>query len=230
MSWGVGLGSSIRKTDLPWVVSFDSHHRNYPAVSTVRHPENFFAQPSNDQMQVLSARLGLSSANPVAAGLAAYSKMLETLDGLLGPADRTSSQWTGFGRIDIEVRRPPFNYPRRNWRPFEFTGRWIDAIIGDVRHSQLRVKPNRWRVGTRPMGSFCDSQPDGRHARFQSDTTSETPKPRHLQPTNKPSMSIPGDSFHKSWWIRDTASPSAIPHDLAPEVIPMNISTRRWNR
>ena len=37
-------------------------------------------------MQVLSARLGLYSANPVAAGVAAYSGMLQTLAGLLGPA------------------------------------------------------------------------------------------------------------------------------------------------
>jgi hypothetical protein len=29
--------------------------------------------------------------------------MLETLDGLLGPAPRTASQWTGFGRIDWQA-------------------------------------------------------------------------------------------------------------------------------
>ena len=66
----------------------------------VKHSDSFFAQPSNDEMQVLSARLGLSSANPVAAGVAAYSDMLNTLDGLLGPAPRSAAQWTGFGRID----------------------------------------------------------------------------------------------------------------------------------
>ena len=51
-------------------------------------------------MQVLSARLGLSSANPVAEGVQAYSKMLESLAGLLGPAPRTSQHWSGFGRLD----------------------------------------------------------------------------------------------------------------------------------
>jgi len=66
----------------------------------VKYPAEFFAQPSNDQMQVLSARLGLGGTNPVAEGLAAYSKMLETLDGLLGPAPRTAVQWVGFGRVD----------------------------------------------------------------------------------------------------------------------------------
>jgi hypothetical protein len=54
-------------------------------------------------MQVLSARLGLSSVNPIAEGLDTYSGMLNTLDGLLGPAPRTSSQWIGFGRLDKTV-------------------------------------------------------------------------------------------------------------------------------
>ena len=51
----------------------------------MRTPDEFFAQPSNDLMQALSARLGLSSTNPVAEGIAAYSKLEETLAGLLGP-------------------------------------------------------------------------------------------------------------------------------------------------
>ena len=135
MRWGVGVGSSIRRNRFAWVVSFDSHRRNYPAVSTVRHPENFFAQPSNDQMQVLSARLGLSSANPVAAGLAAYSKVLETLDGLLGPADRTSVQWTGFGRIDMKIADRHSISVEATGANLNSPGRGIHARIGDVRHT-----------------------------------------------------------------------------------------------
>jgi hypothetical protein len=99
--WGLGAGGRIRRNRLFWFAALDSDQRNDPGVSAVKHPENFFAQPSNDQMQVLSARLGLSSTNPVAEGLAAYSTMLQTLDGLLGPAPRTSAQWKGFGRIDF---------------------------------------------------------------------------------------------------------------------------------
>lgn len=98
--WGAGLGGVIRRDLLFWFASIDGFHRSNPGVSTVKHPDNFFAQPSNDQMQVLSARLGLSSANPVAAGIAAYSPMLETLAGLLGAAPRTSSRLRGFGRLD----------------------------------------------------------------------------------------------------------------------------------
>jgi hypothetical protein len=102
-TWGLGLGSRILREKLFWFAAVDSYQRNDPGLSTVKTPDEFFAQPSNDQMQVLGARLGLSSVNPVGAGLAAYSPMLETLDGLLGPAPRTATQWTGFGRLDWEA-------------------------------------------------------------------------------------------------------------------------------
>jgi len=51
-------------------------------------------------MQLLSAQLGLSGADPVSEGAGAYSKLLESLAALLGPAPRTSTQWSGFGRFD----------------------------------------------------------------------------------------------------------------------------------
>jgi hypothetical protein len=101
-TWGLGLGSRIRREKLFWFAAVDSYQRNDPGLSTVKRPDEFFAQPSYDQMQVLGARLGLSSANPVGVGLAAYSPLLETLGGLLGPAPRTATQWTGFGRLDWE--------------------------------------------------------------------------------------------------------------------------------
>jgi hypothetical protein len=99
-TWGVGMGREIRRDKLFWFAALDRYQRNDPGLSTVRTQDEFFAQPSNNQMQVLSARLGLSSTNPVAEGLAAYSKLEETLAGLLGPAPRTSSQWVGFARLD----------------------------------------------------------------------------------------------------------------------------------
>lgn len=102
-SWGIGLGSHLHRDKLFWFAALDGYQRNDPGLATVKHPDQFFAQPSNDQMQVLSARLGLSSSNPVAAGLAAYSKLLEKLAGLLGPGPRTATQWTGFARIDWEA-------------------------------------------------------------------------------------------------------------------------------
>ncbi len=101
--WGIGLGSQIRRDKLFWFGALDSYRRNDPGLSVVKHPDEFFQQPSNDAMQVLSARLGLSSVNPVAEGLQAYSTMLETLDGLQGPAPRTAAQWVGFGRLDWDA-------------------------------------------------------------------------------------------------------------------------------
>ncbi len=102
-TFGAGTGGRIRRNKLFWFGAVDGSRRNDPAMPFVRHPDKFFAQPSNDEMQVLSARLGLSSVNPVAEGLGAYSKMLETLAGLLSPAPRTSTQWVGFGRIDWDA-------------------------------------------------------------------------------------------------------------------------------
>jgi hypothetical protein len=101
--WGFGVGGHIRSDKLFWFAALDSYSRNDPAISSVKHPVQFFAQPNNDQMQVLSARLALPAANPVAEGVAAYSKMLNTLDGLLGPAARTGAQWVGFARFDGQL-------------------------------------------------------------------------------------------------------------------------------
>ncbi len=101
--WGIGVGSMFKPKKIFWFGALDRESRNDTGLATVKNPAEFFAQPTDDQMQVLSARLGLSSVNPVAEGLAAYSKMLETLDGLLGPAPRTSNQWVGFGRLDWQA-------------------------------------------------------------------------------------------------------------------------------
>jgi len=108
ITWGIGAGSHILRNKLFWFAALDNNQRNDPALSTVKHPylcanppqctgqTGFFAQPANDQMQLLGAQLGTSTS----AALAKYSQMLETLAGLLGPAPRVSSQWAGFGRID----------------------------------------------------------------------------------------------------------------------------------
>lgn len=100
LHWGLGAGGRYHTRNLFWFAALDQAQRTDPGVSMVRHPENFFAQPTNDSMQVLSARLGLSSADPVVAGVAAFTPMLQSLAGLLGPAARSSSQWTGFFRGD----------------------------------------------------------------------------------------------------------------------------------
>ncbi len=100
MTWGFGAGSLIHGAHLSWFSALDGSETNDPAVATVKHPENFFAQPASNEMQVLSARLGMSSLNPVAEGLSAYSGTLEQLSGMLGPTPRTAKQWSGFGRLD----------------------------------------------------------------------------------------------------------------------------------
>ncbi|HWE85255.1 MAG TPA: carboxypeptidase-like regulatory domain-containing protein [Terracidiphilus sp.] len=124
-TFGIGAGGALQRKRLAWFAAFDGDLRDNPGVSTVRHPENFFAQPSNDEMQVLSARLALSSSNPVAEGLAAYSPMLESLAGLLGPAARTSKQGNGFVRLD-------WNTAERHKFTLEGTGATSDAPGGGM--------------------------------------------------------------------------------------------------
>jgi hypothetical protein len=96
--WGVGVGRQIRRDRLFWFAALDSSHRNDSGVATVKHPDLFFALPTNDRMQVLGAQLGSGS-----LAIPRYSQMLETLSGLMGPAARTSAQWVGFGRVDWDL-------------------------------------------------------------------------------------------------------------------------------
>jgi len=109
-TWGAGLGGRIRRDKLFWFGALDGYERNDPGLAMVKHPDLFFAQPSNCQMQVLAVRLDLAAQGPpnncvsgLVAGLTAYSGMLQTLAGLLGPAPRTALQWVGFGRLDWEA-------------------------------------------------------------------------------------------------------------------------------
>ncbi len=121
--WGAGIGGVLHRAHLFWFGALDGYQRRNPAVATVKHPDNFFAQPGNDQMQLLSAQLGLSSADPVGEGVAAYSKLLESLATLLGPAHRTSTQWSGFGRVD-------WNTGERHRLTFEASGASLDSPGG----------------------------------------------------------------------------------------------------
>ena len=59
--WGIGMGSRIRRDKLFWFAALDSYQRNDPGLATVKHPARSVLhrlQPSNAQMQLLSAQLG----------------------------------------------------------------------------------------------------------------------------------------------------------------------------
>jgi hypothetical protein len=106
--WGFGAGGALRRERLFWFAALDGLNRNDPGLATVKNPAEFFAQPANDQMLLLCARLGLSTPGPEGGPgncpmdkvVAKYSQLLETLDGLLGPSARTAAQWVVFARID----------------------------------------------------------------------------------------------------------------------------------
>jgi hypothetical protein len=100
---GIGIGRQIKRDKLYWFAAFDGLYANDPAVATVRHPADFFAEPSEAQLTVFAALLNLPSADPWDEGAAAYSAGLEQLAGLLGPVPRTSNQSQLFGRIDWQI-------------------------------------------------------------------------------------------------------------------------------
>jgi hypothetical protein len=145
--WGAGVGGVLHKRHLFWFAALDGSERNDPGVATVKHPDNFFARPSNDQMQLLSAQLGLSSVDPVTEGLAAYSRLLETLSGLLGRAQRTSSQWIGFARIDGSVaERHHFTLEATDARLNSPGGGFSRAAERYGTHSFGNLHATNWRV------------------------------------------------------------------------------------
>lgn len=118
--WGVGMGSRIRRDKLFWFGAVDSSRRNDPGVAMARESigsyvegdgsslcTGFFCPPSNAQTQLLSAQLrenqGQANNDYLGANSTGSAAGLEQLASLLGPAPRTASQWTGFGRIDWQA-------------------------------------------------------------------------------------------------------------------------------
>jgi hypothetical protein len=102
-SFGIGLGSRIRRDKLFWFAALDGLFRSDPGVATVRESENFFAQPTDDELAVLGARQGVAPPNSFEEEVASYSSSLSALDTLLGPAPRSLSQWQGFARVDWQA-------------------------------------------------------------------------------------------------------------------------------
>jgi hypothetical protein len=118
-TFGFGIGSKLKRDKLFWFAALDGALGNDPAVATVRHAEDFFAQPTLDDLTMLAARIGpasLQSAPACAPGslaggavleqaAACYSDWLGQMDGLLGRVARSSRQWQGFARLDWENER-----------------------------------------------------------------------------------------------------------------------------
>ena len=102
---GFGIGSQLKRDKLFWFAALDGLLTNDPAVATVRHPTDFFAQPTLDDLTMFAARLGLPGPAILENAAASYSGWLNQMAGLLGPVPRTASQWQGFGRIDWQTER-----------------------------------------------------------------------------------------------------------------------------
>ena len=117
-------------------------------------------------MQVLSARLGLSSANPCGSGAG----------GLLHHAGNAGwTAWAGAAHGCAVDRLWPARlagggtaslHAGRDRRRVELAGRRDDARLRDLRQPQLRVKPGQRRVAAGPMGGFYHPQSAGCDAGF----------------------------------------------------------------
>jgi hypothetical protein len=145
--WGFGIGHTLHRDHLFWFAALDGSRRNDPGVAMVKHPylcakfdsggqciqhAGFFAQPSDCQLEVLSARLGLavpgSSKDCITAldeAAKRYSAKLEALALLLGPAPRTAQQWVGFARADWPINE-------RNRLTVEGSAAWSDSPGGGL--------------------------------------------------------------------------------------------------
>src|SRR6185503_12194929 len=224
LRWGVGAGGLFRPRHVFWFAALDGVERNYPAVSAVRHPDRFFAQPENDQMQLLSAQLGLSSVDPVAEGVRAYSKLLESLAELLGPAARSSQQLSAFERLDwragdrhrfmLEGTENLLNAPgggsTRAWQTY-----------GTHSFGSLNAKNvwllGRWQAFVTPNLLAIAQGSIGREI--------QRTEPQRPSPFEQSLNIIRGGSCRRSWWILRTASQLETLHGLRRANTPTRAST-----
>jgi hypothetical protein len=102
-SFGIGAGSRIRRHKIFWFAALDGLLANDPAVATVRHAANFFAQPTDDELATLGERLELPAPAYYEEEIAAYSGFLQQMATLLGPVPRTENEFLGFGRLDLQA-------------------------------------------------------------------------------------------------------------------------------
>jgi len=104
-TFGLGIGSQLKRDKLFWFAALDGLLTNDPAVATVRHPTDFFTQPTLDDLTMFAARLGLPGPAILENAATNYSGWLNQMAGLLGPVSRTANQWQGFSRIDWQTER-----------------------------------------------------------------------------------------------------------------------------
>ena len=223
--WGIGMGSRIKRRKLFWFAAYDGSRRNNPGVASVRHPDNFFAQPANDEMQVLSARLGLSSVNPVAEGLAAYSGILESLAACWGPRTRTANQWVGFGRLDWHAAERHRFTLEGHRRPLELSRRRPHPRRRDLRKPQLWNQPGKRTLAPGSLGGVPDPQPARRDPGIGGPPHLRRGARHALRPSSRRSTSMPGVNCRRWWSTRATDSPSAIRRGSGPAATPTSTST-----
>lgn len=144
-------GGPIRRHRLFWFFASEYSRRDFPGVARANEPETFFAEPSAQTIQTLSARIRTST-NPIYLNCAAspvdlntqaacaYSAVLNQLSKMLGSVPRTSTQMIFFPKLDWRVNNRihlagQYNFMRRTSPNGVLTGATETYGIGSFGNS-----------------------------------------------------------------------------------------------
>lgn len=133
--WGLGVGGPIIKDKLFFYFAYDQYRRNFPGLSTVTSPAQFFAQPAAAQPAGQSAATCASTTSnitatrnvctlasnlsiPYATALSAYTNGLNDFLSELGPVPRTGDQTIFLPKVDWNITQKnhaSFEVNRMRW-------------------------------------------------------------------------------------------------------------------
>ena len=135
--WGLGIGGPIIKDRLFFFFTYDQYRRNFPGLSTVTSPAQFFetpaaAQPAGQTPAQCAATTGNTNSNstrnvctlannlgiPYSTALTSYNNGLNDFLSELGPVPRTGDQTIFLPKVDwniSEKNHASFEVNRMRW-------------------------------------------------------------------------------------------------------------------
>jgi hypothetical protein len=135
--WGLGIGGPIIKDRLFFFFTYDQYRRNFPGLSTVTSPAQFFetpsaTQPAGQTPSACAATTGNTNSNstrnvctlannlgiPYATALTDYNNGLNDFLSELGPVPRTGDQTIFLPKVDwniSEKNHASFEVNRMRW-------------------------------------------------------------------------------------------------------------------
>ena len=111
---GIGIGGPIIKDKLFFYFTYDWYLRNFPGVASPSTPTNFFAAPSQANINLLATRLGVTPAQAQTI----YNNDFAGLTSMLGTVPRTGEQYIWLPKVDWQINqknRMSFDVNRMRW-------------------------------------------------------------------------------------------------------------------